>query len=452
MTGTSLTALLEKYDVQVPRYTSYPAVPNWQQTPTPDAWMASLDAALHDDAASLAVYVHLPFCETLCTFCGCNTVITRNHDRAAPYVDLVLRELDLYLARLARLADRPLSQLHFGGGTPTFLPPDVLDVLLSGLEARLPLRADGYEGSIEVAPRVTTEAHLQVLRAHRLTRISLGVQDIDPEVLRLVNRPQPLEMTARAIAEARRVGFESINFDLIYGLPGQTPASASRLADAMVDLRPDRLAVYSFARVPWIKPAQRKFTDEQVPAGAAKRELYEILRKRLLGAGYVEIGLDHFALPHDALATAAGRGTLHRNFMGYTDRRTTALLGLGVSSISETPSAFHQNEKVITVYERRVAAGEIPTLRGHVLSGDDRRRGDAIRLLMTCGRAPLTAEDRAAAARDFDELERDGIIEMSDAEVRITRAGMPFIRNIAALFDAYYRTATREGPIYSRAI
>lgn len=449
---TPLTALLEKYDVQVPRYTSYPAVPNWQRTPSPDEWMAGLDAALTGDAASLAVYVHLPFCETLCTFCGCNTVITRNHDRAAPYVDLVLRELDLYLARVPRLAARPLSQIHFGGGTPTFLPPPVLDTLLTGIEQRLPLRAFGHEASIEVAPLVTTDAHLQVLRAHGVTRISLGVQDVDPEVLRLVNRPQPLEITARAIAGARRFGFESINVDLIYGLPGQTPASAARLADAMVDLRPDRLAVYSFARVPWIKPAQRKFTDEQVPAGAAKRALYEILRQRLLAVGYVEIGLDHFALPQDALARAAQRGMLHRNFMGYTDRRTTALLGLGVSSISETPTAFHQNEKVITVYERRVAAGEIPTLRGHILSDDDRRRGEAIRLLMTRGRAPLVAADRDAATADFAELERDGIVELRDGEVRITQTGMPFIRNVAALLDAYYRTATHEGPIYSRAI
>src|SRR5687768_8775538 len=304
MTRPSLTTLLEKYDVQVPRYTSYPAVPNWQQTPTPEAWIASLDAALSDGAGSLAVYVHLPFCETLCTFCGCNTVITRNHDRAAPYVETVLAELDLYLARLPRLAERPISQLHLGGGTPTFLAPEVVTALLDGLAARMPLRAGHHEASVEVDPRVTTDEHLRTLRGHGMTRISLGVQDIDSDVLRLVNRPQPLAMTAGLCAKAREYGFESINFDLIYGLPGQTTASMARLADAVIELRPDRLAVYSFARVPWIKPAQRKFTDEQIPTGAAKRALYEILRDRLLAAGYVEIGLDHFALPHDALAIA----------------------------------------------------------------------------------------------------------------------------------------------------
>jgi oxygen-independent coproporphyrinogen III oxidase len=456
MTGPSLTALLEKYDVQVPRYTSYPAVPNWQQTPAPDEWTSSLDAALHpglaDDTGSLAVYVHLPFCQTLCTFCGCNTVITRNHGRAAPYVDTVLSELDLYLARVPRLADRPVSQLHLGGGTPTFLAPEVITALLDGLAARMPLRAGQHEASVEVDPRVTTDEHLRTLRAHGMTRISLGVQDIDGEVLRLVNRPQPLSMTAALCAKAREYGFESINFDLIYGLPGQNTGSMSRLADAVVDLRPDRLAVYSFARVPWIKPAQRKFTDEQIPAGAAKRALYEILRERLLAAGYIEIGLDHFALPHDALATAAEHGTLHRNFMGYTDRRTTALLGLGVSAISETPTAYHQNEKVITVYERRVAAGEIPTLRGHLLSDEDRRRAEAIRSLMTRGRAPLRGEDGADAETHLAELIRDGIVEITGGELRMTAQGMPFIRNAAAFFDAYYRSAASRGPTYSRAI
>lgn len=451
MSRTSLTELLEKYDVPVPRYTSYPAVPNWQETPAPDVWIDALQASLASDSSTLALYVHLPFCETLCTFCGCNTVITRNRERSSPYVDTVLAELDRYLSQVPALRKRSVSQIHLGGGTPTFLPADVLSSLLEGLAARLPLRAQEYEGSVEVDPRVTTAEHLQALRQHGLSRISLGVQDIDREVLRLVNRPQPLEITAGLCAIARDTGFDSINFDLIYGLPGQTPESMLRLADAVVGLRPDRLAVYSFARVPWIKPAQRKFTDEQVPAGAAKRALYEILRQRLLAAGYVEIGLDHFALPHDALAVAAAAGTLHRNFMGYTDRRTTALLGLGVSAISETPTCFHQNEKVITVYERRVIAGEIPTLRGHVLSADDRRRADAIRSLMTTGHAPLTSEDRVAAEHALVDLIGDGIVEIDVNGLRVTAEGKPFIRNVAAFFDTYLITP-RQGPTYSKAI
>ncbi|HEX4914091.1 MAG TPA: oxygen-independent coproporphyrinogen III oxidase, partial [Vicinamibacterales bacterium] len=376
-----LSALLAKYDVAVPRYTSYPAVPHWRDVPDAATWFGALDAALSGGSSSLAVYVHLPFCETLCTFCGCNTVITRNHDRSAPYVDVVLAELDLYLAHVARLRQRPVSQLHLGGGTPTFLPPAALQQLLGGLSSRMPHRAAEYEGSVEVDPRVTTGDHLDAMRAHGLTRISLGVQDFDTEVLRLVNRPQPFELTERLCAMARGAGYESINFDLIYGLPGQTPDKMARLADQVIACRPDRLAVYSFARVPWIKPAQRKFKDEDVPVADAKRALYEVLRDHLLAAGYEEIGMDHFALPQDSLARAARAGTLHRNFMGYTDGRTTALLGLGVSAISETPACYHQNEKVITVYERRVANGEIPTHRGHVLSDDDQRRAGLIRSL-----------------------------------------------------------------------
>lgn len=452
MTGRSLSALLEKYDVPVPRYTSYPAVPHWQGTPSPDAWTDAVTAALTPESASLAVYVHLPFCEVLCTFCGCNTVITRNHERSAPYVGVVLAELDHYLARVPVLAQRPVSQLHLGGGTPTFMPPAVLNTLLEGIAARLPSRADGYEGSVEVDPRVTTREHLEVMRANGLSRISLGVQDFDDEVLRLVNRPQPFEMTADLVRMARETGYDSINLDLIYGLPGQSPDTMTRLADSVLQLRPDRLAVYSFARVPWIKPAQRKFKDEDLPVGAEKRALYEGLRERLLAAGYLEIGMDHFALPHDSLAISAGQGTLHRNFMGYTDRRTTALLGLGVSAISETPTCYHQNEKVITVYERMVANGEMPTLKGHLLSDEDRRRAARIRALMTTGRAPLDPGDADEARVRLAGLVADGIVEIDDHELRMAADSKPFLRNAAAFFDTYLRTAAHEGPAYSRAI
>lgn len=447
-----LSALLAKYDVAVPRYTSYPAVPHWRDVPDAPTWFGALDNAIAAESSSLAVYVHLPFCETLCTFCGCNTVITRNHDRSGPYVDVVLAELDIYLRHVARLGQRPVSQLHLGGGTPTFLPPQALQQLLSGVSARLPHRAAGYEGSVEVDPRVTTADHLDAMRAHGLTRISLGVQDFDTEVLRLVNRPQPFEMTARLCDIARAAGYESVNFDLIYGLPGQTPDKMERLADQVIALRPDRLAVYSFARVPWIKPAQRKFKDEDVPVADAKRALYEVLRDRLLAAGYEEIGMDHFALPHDALARAAREGTLHRNFMGYTDRRTTALLGLGVSAISETPTCYHQNEKVITVYERRIADGEVATLRGHLLSDDDRHRADRIRALMTRGHVPVAPGDLAGAEDNLGTLLADGIVDVSGDELRLTAESKPFLRNVASLFDVYLRRPAHDGPTYSKAI
>lgn len=447
-----VTALLRKYDVPVPRYTSYPAVPHWQDVPESRAWFLALEDALRPATASLAVYVHLPFCETLCTFCGCNTVITRHHERSGPYVDLVLRELDAYLANVPALATRPISQMHFGGGTPTFLSPEELRQLLHGLAERLPARADGYEGSVEVDPRVTTREHLETMREYGLTRISMGVQDFDEEVLRLVNRPQPKVITAALCDNARAARYDSINFDLIYGLPGQTPASMERLAADVIGLRPDRLAVYSFARVPWIKPAQRKFKDEDLPAGEAKRVLYEILRTELLNAGYQEIGMDHFALPHDSLAKAATSGSLHRNFMGYTDRRTTALVGLGVSAISETPACYHQNEKIITVYDRRVAAGEIPTLRGHILSDDDRERANRIRALMTTGEADWDGADSPAVEAQLAELSADGLVSIDNGKLRMTPGSKPFLRNAAALYDVYLHRTASEGPAYSKAI
>jgi oxygen-independent coproporphyrinogen-3 oxidase len=350
------------------------------------------------------------------------------------------------------LRDRPVSQLHLGGGTPTFLPPAVLTRLLQGLSERLPRRGAGYEGSVEVDPRVTGVEQLEAMREQGLTRISLGVQDFDDEVLRLVNRPQPLALTARLCEAVRAAGYESINFDLIYGLPGQTSGTMTRLAEQVIGLRPDRLAVYSFARVPWIKPAQRKFKDEDLPAGEAKRALYEVLRDRLLVAGYEEIGMDHFALPHDSLAIAARRGTLHRNFMGYTDRRTSALLGLGVSAISETPECYHQNEKVIAVYERRVGDGEVPTLRGHLLSPDDRERSHRIRSLMTTGQAPWSEHDAAGVEPALASLMDDGIVRVSNGQLALTEGSKPFLRNAASLFDVYLRRAAHDGPTYSKAI
>jgi len=443
--------LFAKYDVAVPRYTSYPTVPQWQDTPTRDRWIASLGAAPGGES-SLSVYVHVPFCESLCTYCGCNTVITRNHGRDRAYVDVVLAELDLYLRAQPALAARPVRQLHIGGGTPTFLSPGDLGALIDGLTARLPARDGRFEGSIEVDPRVTTHAHLDALRARGLTRVSLGVQDVAEEVQNLVNRRQPVEVTADLTSYARAVGFESINFDLIYGLPGQTLASMADLAEVVLKLAPDRLAVYSFARVPWIKPAQRKFRDDQIPVGAEKRALYEVVRTRLLAGGYVEIGADHFARPADGLAQAAASGTLHRNFMGYAELHTTALLGLGVSAISETPDCYHQSEKVLAHYERRVLAGEIPTLRGHVLSADDVKRRANILQVMTSFRATLDDRDVPAVGAAVAAFIEDGLVAIEGRELRVLPAGRPFLRNVATVFDAYFQEAPTTGPLYSRAV
>ncbi len=447
-----MTDLFAKYDVPVPRYTSYPTVPEWHAAPTTDDWTQSLAAALEPPGSTLSLYLHLPFCESLCTFCGCNTVITRDHGRAQPYVELVLRELDLYLARVPSLASRAVCQLHLGGGTPTFLSPEQLAGLVDGLFARLTRTTDGFEGSVEADPRVTTPAHLETLAARGFTRLSLGVQDFNPETQQLVNRTQSEALVGDLVARARASGYESINFDLIYGLPGQTPESMRHTADQVLRLNPDRMAVYSFARVPWIKPQQRKFRDDQVPVGAEKRALYDVIRRPLLEHGYVELGMDHFARTHDGLARAAAAGTMHRNFQGYTERRTTALLGLGVSAISETPDCYHQNEKIITVYERRIQRGEIPTLRGHRLSPDDRRRRERILSLMTTFRVRLDPEEVGDARAFLAPLLADGIVELDGDELRIPPHGRPFLRNAATLFDVHLRNSQPSGPQYSRAV
>ncbi len=449
MTDTDLFA---KYDVPVPRYTSYPTVPQWGRTPTREEWLSSLDRAVTQPDASLSIYVHLPFCESLCTYCGCNTVITRDHKRAEPYANLVLKELETYLAAVPAVGDCALRHVHLGGGTPTFSSPEELSRLLDGILKKFPVRAPVFEGSVEADPRVTTPAHLEMLRDHGFLRLSLGVQDFDETVQDFVNRHQPYGLVERLTADARRLGFESVNFDLIYGLPGQTPESQARLADQVLELRPDRLAVYSFARVPWIKPQQRKFKDEQIPVGAEKRALYEVVRDKLLAAGYVEIGMDHFALPDDGLAQSAAAGTMYRNFMGYAERRTTAMLGLGVSSISETPDCYHQNEKVIAIYERRVQQGEVPTLRGHILSADDRRRREQILSLMTTYRAQLDPDEVDDAMSYLAPMIGDGLVVLDGRELRVLPAGRPFLRNAAAFFDLPYRTTETTGPMYSRAL
>ena len=449
----SSSELFEKYDVRVPRYTSYPTVPEWHAAPTAAQWTASLQRALTDPSATLSVYVHFPFCESLCTFCGCNTVITRDHGRSQAYIDRVLRELEMYVQLVPALRQRGLSQVHLGGGTPTFASAEELAHLVDGILSRLsPVGSGRFTGSVEADPRVTGSAQLRALGERGFTRLSLGVQDFNDETQRLVNRIQSPELVASLVAEARAAGYESINFDLIYGLPGQTPTSMQRLADEVLRLAPDRLAVYSFARVPWIKPRQRKFTDEQIPVAAEKRALYDAIRRPLLAAGYLELGMDHFARPDDPLALAAAAGTLHRNFQGYTEARTNVLLGLGVSAISESADCYHQNEKVITVYDRRIDRNEIPTYRGHLLSADDRRRREQIVAVMT--RFAVTLDDAQAvdAGVFLAPLFEDGLAVLEGNVLRVPAGGRAFIRNIAMFFDEYFRASQPASPMYSRSI
>lgn len=445
--------LLKKYDVPIPRYTSYPTVPYWSESPTSEEWIASLKRAFEKPATSWSLYLHIPFCESLCTFCGCNTIITKGHEREAPYVNEILKEFDLYLSLIPGLKDRPLKQMHLGGGTPTFLASGQLDVLVGSILRRLNVDQNIFDGSVEIDPRRTKGAQLETLRRHGFRRVSLGVQDFDREVQRLVNRLQPFEMTRDITSIARQLGYDSVNYDLIYGLPKQTLESFTRTIERTIDLKPDRIALYSFALVPWIKPQQRLFKDEDLPNGADKRALYEMASDKLREAGYLEIGMDHFALTKDPLSQALKAGSLHRNFMGYTESRTNVLLGLGVSSISETPDCFHQNEKVLPLFEKKIQSGKVATLRGHKLSVSDQEHRELILQFMTRGQVRLKDQSQVDDVRNFlNDMFEDGLVEMVGHELILTEQGRPFLRNACVALDERLRSQKPLTRIFSQAL
>jgi oxygen-independent coproporphyrinogen-3 oxidase len=444
--------MLAKYDVPVPRYTSYPTVPYWTDSPTTAEWLDSIRGTAAQPGSSWSMYLHVPFCESLCTFCGCNNVITKDHGRESPYVNTVLKEVALYRERVPELFKLPMKQIHLGGGTPTFLNARHLRDLVEPI-LNLAVKGEDFEGSIEVDPRRTSAEQLQILRELGFNRVSMGVQDFNPQVQKLVNRFQPLDVTRRLTEQARAMGYASVNYDLIYGLPKQSLDSFTDTAKLTVELRPDRIALYSFALVPWIKPQQRLFKDSDLPAGAEKRELYERAYEILTSAGYIEIGMDHFALPEEALSRAHREHRLHRNFMGYTDQKTDILLGVGVSAISETPTCFHQNEKVLPVFERRIAGGEIPTLRGHKLNADDQSHRDLILKFMTEMSVELPTEQMAADAKSFlAEMINDGLVELRGREIHMTEAGRPYLRNACVVLDQRMRGAKPQTKIFSQAM
>ncbi len=449
----SLSELIAKYDVPAPRYTSYPTVPYWAEAPIHDQWIQHLRQTLQEPNNRWSMYMHLPFCESLCTFCGCNTSITKGHKKEEPYIQVILKEWNTYKEQVPELLDRPLNHLHLGGGTPTFFSPENLKLLISAIWKDIKKDPEHFEASIEVDPRRTTLLHLKVLRELGFDRVSMGVQDFNPEVQRLVNRIQPYSITADLTKQARDLGFRSVNYDLIYGLAKQTIESFAETARLTVDLKPDRIALYSFALVPWIKPAQRLFKDEDLPSGAEKRKLYEVAREILINAGYIEIGMDHFALPSEALSKAAQDKRLHRNFMGYTDQKSDVLLGLGVSSISETPYSFHQNEKLLNLYQARVEKGEIPTHRGHVHTIEDREHRQQILKLMTQFQVSLKSPEQVSAANIFfEEMIKDGLVEVIDCELKITERGRPFLRNACVFFDERLRNKQHQTQVFSKSI
>jgi oxygen-independent coproporphyrinogen-3 oxidase len=451
--------LLKKYDVPGPRYTSYPTILYWDTSPTVDEWIASVSESLdltERHATGAAIYIHIPFCRSLCTYCGCNSRITSNTAVGSSYVRTVLREWQLYRERLRRSQPIPLSELHLGGGTPTFLSALELGELVGGILEHVRQTPDA-EFSIESDPRVTQLDHLAVLYRLGFRRLSLGIQDFDPRVQAAVNRIQTEEQVRIVTSDARAIGFNSINYDLIYGLPFQTLNSVEQTVQAVMRLRPDRIAFYAYAHVPWVKPGQRHFTEDDLPSGDEKRALYEFGRELLEEAGYREIGMDHFALEDESLWQATGKGTLHRNFMGYTPRFVSPLIGLGVSSISDSWDVFVQNEKSIEVYEKRVAKGEIPIFRGHQLDEEDLILRRHILNLMTRFETSWDSPEVYAPYLDtvtqkLAELRRDGLVKLTNGRCEITSDGKPFLRNICMAFDARLARKAPAIQLFSRTI
>jgi oxygen-independent coproporphyrinogen III oxidase len=451
-TGQIRKDLLNKYDIPAPRYTSYPTVPYWTENPTTEDWIDSLNRTLADKESSFAIYIHLPFCETLCTFCGCNTSITKNHKLVEnPYMDALENEWRLYKERVPALKTTPIKELHLGGGTPTYFSEDNLERMCNFLLDGQSI-AEGAEFSIEVDPRRTRKSQLEVLYKYGFKRISLGVQDFDPEVQRLVNRIQPFEETEYITNSARELGYDSVNFDLIYGLPKQTLATIENSVQQTIKLRPNRIAFYSYAHVPWIKSSQRLFTEDDLPKGEEKRELYELGRTLLEAGGYREIGMDHFALEDDGLWKSFQSGSLHRNFMGYTSQQTDVLLGMGTSAISESPDCFHQNEKLEIKYRKILGENKLPTLRGHKLNTTDRERRKLVLEFMTTWKVEVPDDLFEDVKEYLNHMYEDNLIEWDDKILKVTEQGRPFLRIACTAFDEKLRAQKPNGNLFSQAI
>ncbi|NGM63453.1 oxygen-independent coproporphyrinogen III oxidase [Sphingobacterium sp. SGG-5] len=449
-----INALISKYNVAAPRYTSYPTVPFWENERfSPDEWKSRLlQNYQYSPEKGISIYIHLPFCESLCTYCGCNTRITKNHKVEEPYIDSLLVEWEMYKDILPE-KQLNIAEVHLGGGTPTFFHPDNLHRLLSALLEGHVI-AEEASFSFEAHPANTTAEHLQTLYEVGFRRLSLGIQDFDKRVQFIINRHQTVEDVQRVMCSAREIGYESINFDLIYGLPLQTADSVRTTMEHSLQLSPDRISFYSYAHVPWIKPGQRRFTEDDLPKGEEKLNLYKLGKAMIQEAGYQDVGMDHFAKENDALFRAAQQGKLHRNFMGYADKYTPLLIGLGVSSISDIWTAFAQNVKTVEEYHALLAAGKLPVVKGHLLNETDTVIRQYI-LDMMC-RGKVTMKNgfalNAAILKRLLPLKTDGLIVIDHEEVIATELGKSFLRNICMAFDERLHASKEDDNLFSQAI
>lgn len=440
--------LISKYNVPAPRYTSYPTVPFWEDNLNEEAWKSSVKETfkIHGDEG-ISLYIHLPYCESLCTYCACNTRITVNHAVEKPYVETLLKEWQLYLAQLGK---KPLiKEIHLGGGTPTFFSSENLAHLISSILKTCQIAKD-HDFSFEGHPSNTTAQHLQTLFDLGFRRVSFGVQDFDVTVQEAINRHQTFEEVKTVFETARKIGYTSINVDLVYGLPFQTPHSVGETVKKVIELFPERIAFYSYAHVPWLKPGQRKFSEKDLPVDSIKRQLYSIGRVLFTAASYCDIGMDHLALKNDPLFSAQEQGTLHRNFMGYTTGNSKLLIGLGCSAISDSGTAFSQNIKTVEEYMNAVNEGHFPISKGHILSAQDIIVRKKIMDIMCKGKTSLVGATALTSlfSRLVEPL-KDELVELRGDDLVVTPIGKQFLRNICLAFDERYWKRNVKSDVFS---
>jgi oxygen-independent coproporphyrinogen III oxidase len=453
--------LLRRYDIAGPRYTSYPTADRFVEAYTAAEHANALAQRGADSArrpAPLSLYVHIPFCESLCYYCACNKIITKHHERGASYLRYLAREVELQVAQLG--TGQPVTQLHLGGGTPTFLADDELRELMAMLRRSFEL-VPGGEYSIEIDPRTVDAGRLATLAEMGFNRVSFGVQDFDPDVQKAVHRIQPFEQVQELMSHARAVGFDSINVDLIYGLPRQTPGSFARTLTQVQQLRPDRIALYAYAHLPERFKPQRRIVPIELPGGASKVAMLSQSLAAFIGAGYVYIGMDHFALPGDSLAVARRQGRLHRNFQGYSTQPDCDLIGLGVSAIGRVGATYSQNAKTLEEYCDHLDQGRLPIARGLALTREDLVRRAVIMALMCQGQLVFEAIEsawlidfRTYFAREMaqlEELAEQSMVVLDDTGIQVTAQGWFFVRAVAMVFDGYLQ-ADRNRATFSRIL
>jgi oxygen-independent coproporphyrinogen-3 oxidase len=451
-------SLIQKYNVPGPRYTSYPTVPYWEENLfSVENWKETLQNSFYESNTTegISVYIHLPFCESLCTFCGCNKRITKRHEVENPYIEAILKEWKLYCDLLS---EQPtIKEIHLGGGTPTFFSQKNLTTLINGIFKRAK-KARNHEFSFEGHPNNTTRGHLQTLYDLGFRRVSFGVQDYSSKVQQSINRVQPFHNVAKVTFWAKEIGYTSIGHDLIFGLPFQTLEDVIDTIDKTNSLQPDRLAFYSYAHVPWIKGnGQRGFNDEDLPIDDEKRKLYEEGKKLLSQNGYHEIGMDHFALASDSMYQSFLDEKLHRNFMGYTSSKTQVMIGLGVSSISDSWYSFAQNVKTVEEYYAKLEQNELPVYRGHLLTNEDLIIRKHILNLMC--QFTTSWEDKELYFNELpyiihqlNEMEHDGLVKISSTSITVTEKGKPFVRNLCMAFDLRLKRKAPQTQLFSMTV